>query len=269
MLTSRFLKYNVMALTVLLTGLYAPQKANASEGNRFLVMQITVNNQQPVNPSAGSVLAQEVRFRSAVLVRLDRTVISLELPEVLDYPFWLWVGNEGFSKLNDTERKNLKTFIQNGGFLLIDNAGEGMGAAQFERAIRQELATSFPNAPLQQISSDHVLFRSFYEVSSVNGRRAKRNYLEGITIDGRLAVVYSHNDLTGAFAKDAVGEWQFEALPGGPKQREDAIKLGINIVMYALLLDYKDEQAHIEMLLNKRRINPKEPMPNRIIELDD
>ena len=38
------------------------------------------------------------------------------------------------------------------------------------------------------------------------------------------------------------------------QQREEAFRLGINLVMYALCLDYKTEQAHIDYILRTRRL---------------
>ena len=42
-------------------------------------------------------------------------------------------------------------------------------------------------------------------------------------------------------------------IPGGDTQREEAFRLGVNLVMYALCLDYKTEQAHIDYILRTRR----------------
>ena len=74
-----------------------------------------------------------------------------------------------------------------------------------------------------------------------------------------FAVIRGDHDLGGAWARDNLGNWEFEAVPGGPTQRESAIRLGVNVVLYALLLDYKDEQAHVDYLLRRRRLRPEDP----------
>ena len=43
-------------------------------------------------------------------------------------------------------------------------------------------------------------------------------------------------------------------VPGGDEQREEAFRFGVNLVMYALCLDYKTEQAHIDYILRTRRL---------------
>jgi hypothetical protein len=42
-------------------------------------------------------------------------------------------------------------------------------------------------------------------------------------------------------------------IPGGDVQREMAFRFAVNVVMYALCLDYKTEQAHIDFILRTRR----------------
>lgn len=253
-----FLRAAATLLAVPLAGPFLARRASASELNRFRVAQLTVGDRPPARPNAAFVLGQEVRFRTAVDVKLDRVVVPLSSREVFDHPFLLWVGDGAFPALTDTERDHLRTFLGSGGFLLVDNAGEGADLAAFDRRLRAELRKALPNSDLVPVPSRHVLFRAFYRQTAVWGRRALRSYVEGIELDGRLALVYSQNDLTGAWSRDGYGAWEFEAVPGGPAQREDALRFGVNLVMYALLLDYKDEQAHVEYLLRRRRLKPED-----------
>jgi hypothetical protein len=239
--------------------------ARASEFNRFRVAQVTTGNLPPARADAPFVLGQEVRFRTSVDVKLDRVSVSMGSKAIFDHPFLLWVGTGPCPPLTDAERLNLATFLDLGGFVLVDNAGEGSDHAAFDRFIRTELARAMPSAPLEPVPGTHVLFRSFYRVSNVWGRHARFPNLEGVTHGARLALVYSRNDLSGSWSRDGFGNWEFEAVPGGPAQREQALRLGINIVLYALLLDYKDEQAHVQYLLRRRRLTPGdlEPRPDR------
>jgi hypothetical protein len=74
-----------------------------------------------------------------------------------------------------------------------------------------------------------------------------------VVLGGRLAAVYSRNDLGGAWSRDDRGDWEFEVVPGGEEQREVAFRLGINLAMYATCLDYKDDQVHLPFILKRRR----------------
>ena len=65
-------------------------------------------------------------------------------------------------------------------------------------------------------------------------------------------MLYSRHDLGGAWARDNLGSWQHPVMPGGDEQRERAIRLGVNLVMYALCLDYKDDQVHAPFIMRRR-----------------
>src|SRR5690606_14281702 len=108
------------------------------------------------------------------------------------------------------------------------------------------------------VAQDHVVYRSFYRLERPVGRVAVSPVMEGILRDGRMAVAYVQNDLGGAWARDDFGNYAFSCQPGGERQREMAVRLGINLVMYALCLDYKADQVHVEYLMRKRRFRPED-----------
>jgi hypothetical protein len=103
------------------------------------------------------------------------------------------------------------------------------------------------------VPKDHVLYRTFYLLHDPVGRRVRTAEVEALTLDGRIAILYSRNDVLGALARDRLGAFAHAVEPGGEPQRELALRLGINVVMYALCLDYKADQVHVEHLLRRRR----------------
>jgi hypothetical protein len=72
-------------------------------------------------------------------------------------------------------------------------------------------------------------------------------------VEDRLAVILSANDLAGAMSRDEFGQWDYDVGVGGDVTREMTFRLGVNIVMYALCLDYKDDQVHLPYILKRRR----------------
>ena len=98
-----------------------------------------------------------------------------------------------------------------------------------------------------------MVFKSFYLLDAAPGRLLTSPHLEAVTLGKRAAVIYSQNDLAGAWARDEGGSYAFEVSPGGERQRELAFRVGINLSMYALCLDYKDDAVHLEHILSKRR----------------
>ena len=102
----------------------------------------------------------------------------------------------------------------------------------------------FPKEELKRLPLDHSVYRSFYLIEGIGGRQKVNPFLEGITIDHWTPVIYSQNDLSGAWARDPLGRWANDCVPGGELQRSAALKAGINIIVYSLTSDYKKDLVH-------------------------
>jgi hypothetical protein len=51
-----------------------------------------------------------------------------------------------------------------------------------------------------------------------------------------------------------MGVWEEPVVPGGDVQREHAIRLAVNIAMYVLCSNYKDDQVHAPFLMRRRAL---------------
>ncbi len=195
-------------------------------------------------------LAWEVRKRSSVEPILEPGRTRLDKTSMFRSPFLYWRGNDEFPPLGEEALENLRKYIHRGGFILIDDATAG--GDRFDRAIRRELLRAFPALPLREISPDHTIYRSFYLLSRPVGRVEGPPFLEGITYGDRIAIVYSRHDIGGALQRDKLGAWSQAVVPGGERQRELAIRLSVNLVLYALCTDYKDDQVHAPFIMRRR-----------------
>ncbi len=199
-------------------------------------------------------LAWEVRKRSSVEPILEPGRARLDEASLFRSPFLYWRGSEELPPLGEEALDRLRKYVHRGGFILIDDASAG-GAA-FDRAVRRELLRAFPALPLKPIPSNHTIYRSFYLLDRPVGRVEGPAYLEGITYGDRIAIVYARHDLGGALQRDRLGAWSQAVVPGGERQREHAIRLGVNLVLYALCTDYKDDQVHAPFIMRRRGSGP-------------
>ena len=158
------------------------------------------------------------------------------------------------------DRETLARYLRFGGTLFIDDA-TGSPTSDFNKSVRREMEAIFPKYPLTRLDGDHTLFRSFYlfrpiggNAPAIGGRVLAVPYMEGVTFNNRTPVIFSRNDLGGAWAADLMGRPLFLPTPGGRTQREDAIRFGINAVMYALTINYKKDLIHTETILKRRRV---------------
>ena len=83
---------------------------------------------------------------------------------------------------------------------------------------------------------------------SIPNDRANRPARAG---DSVSPIIITSNDLAGAWAAREDGSPLYPLTPGGPRQREMALRGGVNLVMYALTGNYKADQVHARDLLER------------------
>ena len=201
----------------------------------------------------------EIQRRTATEVSLEPVPVPLDSLRLFELPFLYFGGQGAFAPLPQAARENLRRYLEFGGFILADSNGgnslmeDGGGGGGFETSFKREMSLILPQAPMASLEAEHVLFKSFYMLHSAAGRTGVSTSLEACLLGRRVAVVLMPHDLLGAFARNEAGRFEYPVVPGGERQREMAIRLAMNIVMYALCLDYKDDAAHLPALMRRRR----------------
>ena len=247
-LSRRTLLLGSAALVPLLSG-----RASAfGEKSRFIPAVARHGGRWDARLSGLRRIAWELQRRTSVEVLPDARPFALSSPELFDYPF-LYLGGDGaFPPFSEAEVENLRRYLTFGGFLLAD-ANDGSDGEGFDTSFRREMARVLPQSPLTEVPSKHVVFKSFFLLDSAPGRLLNKPQLLSANLGKRAAVMYSQNDLAGAWNRSEAGDYEFDVSPGGEPQRELAVRLGVNLCMYALCLDYKDDAVHLPLILNKRR----------------
>jgi hypothetical protein len=204
------------------------------------------------NPLFVEAIVEELELRTSIDARTDRRVIEITDPDLFFCPFLYMAGRYAFEPFTQQEREILGRFLTYGGFLFAEDTVGAQGFG-FDQAFRREMQQILPNDELKRLPSDHAVYQSFYLLGNIGGRQTVKPYLEGITIGNWTPVMYSQNDLSGAWSRDRYGKWVNECVPGGESQRKSAFKTGINIIVYALTSDYKRDLIHHPFI--KRRQN--------------
>lgn len=178
--------------------------------------------------------------------------LAADAGNLFRWPLVVWIGAGAAPPLSPAARARLERFLRAGGTLFIDDASPP-GDDAFDASVRRELTALWKPAALARLDAEHTLFRSFFLLDRPYGRISRQSHLEGIEFDDRSAIIYSRNDLFGAFGRDSLGQWLLPVVPGGSVQREMAFRTGINLLMYATCLDYKRDQVHTTAILRRRK----------------
>lgn len=177
------------------------------------------------DPSSLPNLLRTINERTKIRAAPKEVVIELTNPDLYKYPY-LYMTGHGNVKFTDEEIKILRNYLINGGFLHADDC-YGM-----DSSFRREMARVFPDSPLIELPFDHPIYHSFYHFQNglpkIHEHDNKPAQGFGIFYNNRLVVFYSYETDLGDGWEDP------DVHNDPPEKREQALRMGINIVVYAL-----------------------------------
>jgi len=160
--------------------------------------------------------------------------------EALSEP-WLWVAQpsviEGLSR---SERAELTSWLQRGGFLVVENYRNNGD-------FRSKVSEAIPQGQWKLIPPDHELMRSFHLLSSLP--QCGEIGWEGFQFDQRLAILL----VPGEFLDIVTGQKASNASCFQAMTQEQANRIFINLMMVVLTTDYKKDQVHLPEILKRLR----------------
>ena len=199
---------------------------------------------------ASSRWAWELMRRTSAPARLSARRVRADEPKLLSEPFCVWAGARAVRALSKPELQGLRRFFALGGVMVVDDADPRKGT--FGKSVRREFVKILPRAALVKLSPKHVLYKSYYLLDRPAGRHAGPRHVEAIVRGSSAQVLFLKHDLLGALARKG-GSWALEVLPGSASQREQAIRLAVNLAMYVLCSNYKDDQVHAKSIMRRVR----------------
>jgi hypothetical protein len=140
------------------------------------------------DPSAEVNLLKFVQANTNIKVNAEYKFVDIASDEIFSYPF-LFLTGHGNIVLSTDESKRLKTYLESGGFLYIDD-DYGM-----DKAIRREMKKVFPGNDFIEVPFSHKIFNIFYKFENgipkthEHDKNAPQTF--GIFLGDRLSVLYT------------------------------------------------------------------------------
>ncbi|MEL6109326.1 MAG: DUF4159 domain-containing protein [Planctomycetota bacterium] len=150
--------------------------------------------------------------------------VKLASQEIYQFPLVIMTGEGEFS-LTEEERKNLRQFVEKGGFLL---ASAGCSSTEWNQSFRREMTKVFADAPLEPLSMEHLIFHTVYDISRLEAKNADIKPLEGIHLGGRLGVLYSQDGLNDTSHTEG-------CCCCGGNEITNSEMVNVNILVYSLM----------------------------------
>lgn len=151
--------------------------------------------------------------------------VDLASTEIFNYPM-LFLTGHGNVNFSSKEVNNLTLYLQNGGFLYID---DDYGLDEF---IRKEMKKIFPEQEFVELPFSHPIFSVQYNfpngVPKIHEHDNKAPKTFGLFHQGRLCVVYTWE------SNPSDGWADPEVHRNSAEKRTDALKFGTNLVVWAL-----------------------------------
>ena len=161
----------------------------------------------------------------------DSNVLLMDDPGLAKYPM-AYLSEPGYWYPSEAEARGLRTWIQKGGFLWVDD----FYRRQWD-VFEQAMLTVLPGAEFVELDAKHPIFHSFFDLKTLEGMShpddasAKARYI-GIYEDNdptkRLAVIISYNNDIGDYMEWSGQGWY------PVNMSNDAYKFATNFIVYGL-----------------------------------
>jgi len=195
-------------------------------------LTVRANDQWDVHPWADELLLDMLEKYTSLNVDKNWHVVSLsKLDEMMKFPLIFMTTENKFS-FTTKQQYNFKEYIERGGFIYADDCVYDSFGDFFFKDLKQKVEKLF-GKKMVRLPDDHEIYNCFYKLK-------KLPYLQGIDhggwalfLNGRMALFLTPTDIHCGWASCKLtitnGKGWFPKKNG-----YDAIKMGINIIVYAM-----------------------------------
>ncbi|MCY7362926.1 MAG: DUF4159 domain-containing protein [Ignavibacteria bacterium] len=152
--------------------------------------------------------------------------VDISSDDIFNYPFLLITGH-GNIDFSQSEAARLKKYCESGGFLYADD-DYGMN-----ESFRRELKKVFPGDDLKELPFNHKIYNSQFSfpngLPKIHEHDGKPPQGFGIYKNGRLCVYFTYE----TNISDGWADTKEHQDP--PEKREEAFKMGTNIIVFSLM----------------------------------
>ena len=176
------------------------------------------------NPTSLPNLAKFCNQHLKTNIQTKYDEVNIGSKDIFNYPY-VYLTGHGNIVLNTQEKENLIAYLQNGGFVHVD---DNYGLDAFVRPLLNNL---LPNQKLQEIPHDHLIYQMKFPRKNGLPKIHEHDGLPpqafGLFHNGKLVLLYTYEC-------DLGNGWEDSSVHNDPEEiRQEALKMGANIIEYA------------------------------------
>jgi hypothetical protein len=252
----------------------ADQFAARATLETHLAYVVTGDGEADTVSKAGLAELTTVLARRTALEAGEPTGVDIEHDELAFFPIIYWPVVPGARRPSSQALAHIDAYMKQGGTVLFDTrdavlAPPGAGGEARSPGMMElrSILSSLDIPELEPIPRDHVLTKTFFLLRDFPGCfTTGQLWVEALPTvrdddedtrrparggDGVSSIIITSNDFAGAWATRPDGQPMLPLVPGEARQREMALRAGVNIVMYTLTGNYKADQVHVPALLER------------------
>lgn len=212
-----------MRIILILIILFAGNINSLSQGVKIALAKYNGGGDWYSDPTALPNLIDFCNKNLGTNINPEPSTIDIGSPEIFNFPFIHLTGH-GNIVLSENEAFNLRTYLNAGGFLHVD---DNYGLNEY---FRREIKKVFPDKELVELPASHPLFNRKYSFNKglpkIHEHDNKPPQAFGIFIEDRMVCLYTYES-------DLGDGWEDEAVHNNPPEvREVALKMGANIISF-------------------------------------
>jgi hypothetical protein len=170
-------------------------------------------------------LLNYVRRTTSIDVEPVYEFVDINDEKLFTYPFIFMTGH-GNINLTDADARRLRLYCENGGFIYADD-DYGM-----DKSFRREMKKIFPEQELTELPYSYGLYHCYFDFSrgvpKTHEHDGKPPQGFGLFHNGRLVVYYTYE------SNPSDGWDPPEIHNDPPEKRDEALRFGTNILVWAL-----------------------------------
>jgi len=179
------------------------------------------------SPTALTNLLRFAKQEIPVSVSTRYNDVQLGSREIFNYPF-LYLTGHGNIAINDSEMENLRRYLEQGGFLYVD---DDYGMDPYVRPLLREI---FPEEPFIELPADHPIYTIVYPFPAgrppkVHEHDGKPPQAFGVYRNGRMVLLYTYES-------NPADGWAYDEHANSQRVIDQALKFGVNLLTYILMM---------------------------------